>query len=144
MGRPTTYTDEVAAEIVSRLSNGEPMAVICRDDGFPTDRTVRNWILADEAFASAIAGARESGHDAIASRTRLTARGKTSEEGGDSTGDVQRDKLIIDTDLKLLSKWNPRRYGDKVALVGGGDGDAPIKTVRRIERVIVDPSTSDA
>jgi hypothetical protein len=93
----------------------------------PCSRTVNEWKNTNEEFSSAIAGARASGFDAIAARTRLTARGKTSSEGGDSSGDVQRDKLIIDTDLKLLAKWDPKRYGDKVALTGGSDGDAPIK-----------------
>lgn len=127
-GRRTTFNEKDAAEIVARLSKGEPMTHICAEDWLPTDRTVRNWITANEAFASDIACARESGHDAIAHRTRLTARGKTEEEGGDSSGDVQRDKLIIDTDLKLLAKWDPKRYGDKLAHVGGSDGDAPIQT----------------
>jgi hypothetical protein len=122
-GRPSAYTDEIAAEIVRRLSTGEPLAVICRDDGFPSDDTVRNWASAREGFSRDIARARDAGHDAIAMRARETARGQ-----GDSRGDVQRDKLIIETDLKLLAKWNPKKYGDKVALTGGSEDDAPIKT----------------
>jgi hypothetical protein len=51
----------------------------------------------------------------------LTARGK-----GDSTGEVQRDKLIVETDLKLLAKWSPKRYGDKVT--HSSDPDAPLVT----------------
>ena len=43
MGRKSTFNDKDAAEIVARLSKGEPLAVICRDDWLPTDRTVRNW-----------------------------------------------------------------------------------------------------
>ena len=35
---------------------------------------------------------------------------------------MQRDKLIIDTDLKLLAKWSPRLYGDKVQLADA-DGE---------------------
>lgn len=123
MGRKTTFDPKVAADIVERLGKGEPLTVICETKGYPTDRTVRRWAEADAAFASDIAGARESGHDAIAARARQTARG-----AGDSSGDVQRDKLIIETDLKLLAKWDPKRYGDKVAHVGGGEGDAPIKS----------------
>ena len=40
--------------------------------------------------------------------------GKRARGTGDGTDDVQRDKLIIESDLKLLSKWDQRRYGDKV------------------------------
>lgn len=141
-GRPSSFTQEIADEIVDRLSKGEPLAAICRDDHMPTDRTVRNWREADPAFASAIAGARETGFDVIAQRARMTLRGKIEVEGGESTGDVQRDKAIADFDLKLLSKWDPKRYGDKIAHVGGDEGDAPIR-VQRVERVIVRPKNTD-
>jgi hypothetical protein len=66
-----------------------------------------------------IACAREIGYDVIAANLRNTARGM-----GDSTNDVQRDKLIIDTDLKLLAKWS-KKYADKQTIAG--DPDAPIK-----------------
>jgi len=121
-GRPSTFTKHIGQAICDRLAAGEPLTQICRDEGFPTDRTVRNWMTADADFASDIARARELGFDAIASRLRDTARGR-----GESTQDVQRDKLIIDTDLKLLAKWDPKRYGEKLAVGGDPDGP-PIKT----------------
>ena len=37
------------------------------------------------------------------------------------------DGAIAEFDLKLLAKWDPKRYGDKIAHVGGGPGDAPIQ-----------------
>jgi hypothetical protein len=43
-----------------------------------------------------------------------------AEEGGDSSGDVQRDKLIVETDLKLLAKWNPRYRDNHVVEHQGG------------------------
>lgn len=109
MARPSKYTQAVLESIVERLSGGEPMAQICRDDGMPAYRTVKDWIDGKPEVSAAIARARDEGFDAIAARLRETARGQ-----GDSTADVQRDKLIIDTDLKLLAKWDPKRYGDKV------------------------------
>lgn len=113
MARPTKRTPEVLQAIGERLGQGEPLTVICRDLGL-SDRTVRDWMEQDQEVSAAIARAREEGEQAIAHRMRKTARGKTAEEGGDSTGDVQRDKLIIETDLKLLAKFNPRRWGDKL------------------------------
>jgi hypothetical protein len=134
-GRPTKYTDKLASEIVERLSTGEPLAQICRDDHMPDRTTVYDWGKANQAFSQRIARARDEGFDAIANRARLTARGKANTDGGDSTGDVQRDKLIIETDLKLLAKWAPKQYGDKVALTGGSEGDPPIKTELKISFV---------
>lgn len=131
-GRPSSFTGAVANEICQRLAKGEPLAVICRDLHMPDPSTVWDWRQKDAAFDQAIARARENGHDEIAARARETARGK-----GDSKGDVQRDKLIIETDLKLLAKWDPKRYGDKVALTGGDpeQGDKPIQQAITIEFV---------
>ena len=70
-------------------------------------------MAAHPAFSADIARGRLDGFDAIARRARLTTRGK-----GDSSGDVQRDKLIVETDLKLLAKWDPKRYGDKISVDG--------------------------
>lgn len=132
MGRPSEFSGAAANEICERLSKGEPLAQICRDEHMPAVRTVSDWKVAHPEFSAAIACAREEGFDAIAARTRLTARGFGPDYDGDSSGDVQRDKLIIDTDLKLLAKWDPKRYGDKVAHVGGDEGDAPIKTELKV------------
>jgi hypothetical protein len=95
--------------ITTRLSDGVPLAVMCRDAGYPAVSSFYDHAKKVSDFALAIARAREEGYDAIAAKLRETARGK-----GESSGDVQRDKLIIDTDLKLLSKWDPKRYGEKI------------------------------
>ena len=70
-------------------------------------------VAARPELASAIAQARLEGFDAIARTARETARGR-----GDSTKDIQRDKLIVETDLKLLAKWDPKRYGDRINVDG--------------------------
>ena len=114
---------EIEQKIIKGISHGTPLAVLCRELGVGR-RTVYDWRDADPEFAAHIARARESGYDAIASRTRMTARGKGEEEGGDSTGDVQRDKLIIETDLKLLAKWDPKRYGERQLI--GSDPENPL------------------
>lgn len=124
LGRPTIRTPEMDAEVIERLSNGEPLAVMCRDAHMPSDDSVREWAKTDDALSRAIACAREVGEQVIAWRARQTLRGKGPEDGGESTGDVQRDKAIADFDLKLLAKWNPKAWGDK-SLVGS-DPDNPL------------------
>lgn len=131
VGRPSLFTDELAAEIVERLSKGEPLAQICRDDHMPHPSTVRDWQTKDEPFSLAIARAREDGFDAIAlecleiaddgsNDTKLV--GEDKHEVCDSEW-ISRSKLRVETRLKLLAKWDPKRYGDKLAI--GGDADAP-------------------
>lgn len=134
---PSTYTQDLADEICARLAKGEPLAAICRDAHMPAKRTVSDWKAAHPEFKAAVDEARDEGYDAIAYRARQTARGRKAEDGGDSTADVQRDKLIIDTDLKLLAKWDPRRYGERVTHVG--DADAPVQ-VAHSGSVTLDPS----
>jgi len=120
-GRPSTFTPTIATEIIERLSKGEPLAVMCREDKMPHRSTVSGWCMDHPEFAAQYALAREVGFDAIACRAREIARGV-----GESTNDVQRDKLIIETDLKLLAKWDPKRYGDKIDLNATGVGEIRI------------------
>jgi hypothetical protein len=136
MGRPSSYTSEIAEDICSRLSTGEPLAQICRDDAMPAYRTVYDWMAAHDDFSANIARAREAGFDQIAMDCLDIADDKSGDVrfvGEDerevcNTEFVQRAKLRIETRLKLLAKWDPKRYGDKMALVGGdpAQGDQPI------------------
>jgi hypothetical protein len=117
-------TPEVVEEILRRMSDGEPLRQILRsDEKFPCHTVWGDWCRADAELQAAHYRARYDGFDAIAHRTRETARGV-----GDSSGEVARDKLIIETDLKLLAKWDRRRYGESLA-IGGADDLPPIKTI---------------
>ncbi len=69
------------------------------------------------------------GCGAIVDRTRETARGR-----GDRTDDVQRDRLIVETDLKLLAKWDLRRYGDKVQQQITGASGGPLMILTGVPR----------
>jgi hypothetical protein len=135
MGRPTKRTEEIIKRIIEGLSAGTPLTVICKEDGMPHDSTVRDWMAGDSDLSLAIARARQLGFDAIADNVRSTARGK-----GDSTGDFQRDRLIIETDLKLLAKWDPKRYGDKITQEISGPDGAPIQS----QAVSLDPAQEAA
>ena len=63
----------------------------------------------DGDYADAVNAARAVGFEIMAERLRKVARG----EDGWSSGDWKRDKLIIDTDMRLLAKWAPAKYGDR-------------------------------
>lgn len=130
MGSERKYDrDELVPLICSRLAEGDPLTEICRDLGIPR-RTVNQWRQDDPDISAEFLEARDEGYDAIAWRSRRTIRGKKQEEGGESTGDVVRDKAIVEHDLKLLAKWDPRRYGEKQQLEHTGPGGGPIKTVQ--------------
>lgn len=138
MGRKSTFNAKDAAEIIERLMKGEPLAHICADDWLPAVRTVSDWTAAHETFAADFARARDVGFDAIAADCLKIAdspNATTDKDGNIEVRDPQRDRLRVDTRLKLLSKWDPKRYGDKLAHVGGDENDAPIKTELKISFV---------
>lgn len=101
------------------------MAEICRSENMPCPTTVRTWAHNDKELSDAIACARENGEDIIAANLRHVARGAE----GYSSGDTQRDKLIIDTDLKLLAKWNPKKYGEKTETNHTGEIGVTVKEI---------------
>jgi hypothetical protein len=127
IGRPSKRTEKIEQRVIDGLSSGTPLTVICQPSDMPCDDTVRNWAESDATFSRDIARARDTGFDAIAWRLRETSRGR-----GDSTGDVVRDKLIIETDLKLLAKWDPKRYAElnKSQLMGEDGGPVKIESTR--------------
>ena len=146
IGRPSKYTPELAAEICERLSTGETMRQICRDAHMPHWTQVYEWLARDEALSLRVARAREAGYDAlaeealdIANTPRLGQKKVFSSGAGedeDSMTVTEEDmlghrKLQIETRLKLLACWNPKKYGNKVAL--GGDAENPIKVEAQVE-----------
>jgi hypothetical protein len=136
MGGQSTYTTKLADEIVARISDGEPLRQICRDEHMPGWRTVYDWIQAREDFAARIAHARILGFDAIAEDVLRIAdtplEGERIEESDTGKKVVREDmlghrKLQIETRLKLLAKWDPKRYGDKLDLNHAGKNGGPIQ-----------------
>jgi len=133
--RSTLRTPEVEKRIIEGLCDGVPLRELCRQDGMPNWRTVYEWISADEEFAARIAHARDLGFDAIAEEILDIADDGTNDwverKRKDGSTDVvldsehvQRSKLRIETRLKLLAKWSPKKYGDKQQVeVGNKEGE---------------------
>ena len=125
--QPFQRTPEIEEEILERLANGEPLAKICRDAHTPSVVTVWEWEKADADFSERVARARQAGHDQIALDSMMIA--DTQEIGvirkieGDKVTETHEDmlghrKLRVDTRLKLLACWDPKRYGGRVQLDG--------------------------
>lgn len=132
-GRPELYTPELADEVIERLSAGEPLAQICRSEHIPALRTVNRWTETNPEFLARFARARADGFDQIALQTLNIAdeTPPTTQNGGTDSGWVQYAKVRIDTRLKLLAKWDPKRYGERLALAG--DETAPVRVEQTID-----------
>jgi len=134
IGRPSKYTPELAREVCERLSDGEPLRQICRDEHMPAWTAIYAWAAQDKALSERIAQAREQGYDAIAEDLLAIAdtplMGDTETSSANGLTITRQDmlghrKLQIETRLKLLAKWNPKKYGDRQILAG--DKDNPVK-----------------
>ena len=113
---------EIRERIISGISEGIPLAVICREDGMPSVTTVWNWEQEDAELSESIARARLIGFDAIAAEALRIADtpqiGKEITDSEDGRTVKRSDmlghrKLQVETRLKLLAKWDPKRYGDR-------------------------------
>ena len=113
MAMPTKRSPKLEKEILDRLSAGEPLAKICREEGKPHVSTWADWCKQDEALGIAHTRARDDGFDAIAADILDIA--------DDKNEDPQSRKVRIDARLKLLAKWDPKRYGELIKH-GNADG----------------------
>lgn len=156
-GRISTYTPELAEEICSRLSTGQTLRQICRDEHMPSESTVRGWVVDDRrGFYAQYARARElcieSWADEIVEiaengdndwMTRETESGRIEKQyNGDH---IQRSKLRVDSRRWLLSKMKPEKYGDRLELAGGleikmNDDQLDSRLTQLLGKAGIDPS----
>ena len=135
MGRPpgtSPYSnkEQIKDELVQWISNGKTLREFCRQDGMPNFSVMYDWEAEDKDFAQRIAHARDKGHDVIAEECAALSDTEplaVFDEAGNKRydpGSIAWRKMQIETRLKLLAKWNPRKYGDKTILAG--DDEAPV------------------
>jgi len=135
MGRPTKRTPERVQAILDALSKGTPLTHICAELGV-SDTAVRNWMENDEQLSCDFADARARGFDAIALEALQIADNSTNDtilndDGGEIPNKewMARSKLRVETRLKLLAKWDPKRYGDKPEIIVNNNNMAASATV---------------
>jgi len=104
-----------ANALVEGLSEGIPLRQLCRENGFGKS-AVYQWIAEDAELSGRIACARAQGYDAIAD--------ETMEIADDLHDEPASRRVRVETRLKLLAKWDPKRYGDKVLM--GSDPENPL------------------
>ena len=105
-GRPTKYNQKLAEEICRRLAEGEPFVSICAEKRMPDFSTIWRWEQSNPEFCDLCARALEHGSHYLAHDCLRIA--------DDESIDPRHKRLMIDTRLRLIGKWNSKRYGDKV------------------------------
>jgi hypothetical protein len=131
------YTPELVQEIFRRISMGEPLLKICKEETMPTRQAVYNWVDNDESLALQFARARETGCDAMAEESLAIMDDEplaVFDEAGNKRydpGSINWNKGRAEHRLKLMACWNPKKYGTKLALAG--DPKNPLKMEVQVE-----------
>lgn len=139
-GRPSKYTEQVADEICNRLSLGESLIKICKDEHMPHRDSVRQWLIDRPEFSAKYARAREDQQDFYQEEIlEIADDGRndwmTKNFAGEETlvvnnEAVQRSRLRVDTRKWIMSKLSPKKYGDKIQQeISGKDGEPLLPSI---------------
>lgn len=115
MGRPSSYTPEIAEVVLSRLAEGESLRAICADAHMPGRETVRRWLEVDETFRGQYAHARENQAHSIA------------EVAMDDAVASADPRLAFDARRWFAAKVAPKVYGEKLQHTGDGGGAIEVR-----------------
>lgn len=106
LGRPSKYSQELVEEIITLLSEGNTMKSICALSHMPSIQTIFNWERENREFLELSMRAREAGTHVIADQC--------IEIADDPILDPADKRVRIDTRMRLIGKWNAKKYGDKI------------------------------
>lgn len=131
-GRPAeAVPDRFADEICEWIAQGKTLREYCRQPNKPDWTTVYAWKRKDEAFHQRFVRAREDGADAIAEEClelidteperAIIESGEGRSSSRVDTGYVQWKRNQVEQRLKLLAKWHPAKYGERIDVTSGNE-----------------------
>lgn len=130
MGRPSSFTPDLAERICSLISEGNSIRKVGDREDMPAENTIRRWLYTEgegfDAFRAQYARACDA---------RAEMLGEELIDIVDGPGDAADKRVRFDARRWYISKLLPKRYGDAVTL--RGDKDNPVE-VRRTERDLSD------
>lgn len=123
IGRPSAYSDELAALICERIAEGESLRGICRDDDMPSRSMVFRWLADNVIFRDQYTRAREAQADALVEECLEIADDSTNDymekqtKGGTVTvvdyDHIARSKLRVEVRKWWASRIAPKKYADR-------------------------------
>jgi hypothetical protein len=132
MNGVTIMTDKIRNEVCDRLSEGESLVSICKDEHLPSRRTIIRHLASDPAFLVQYNIARAEQADFLAEQIiQISDDGENDtyiDEDGNKRVDVDcvnRSRMRIDARKWYAGKLSPKKYGDKITQeISGADGGA--------------------
>ena len=124
-GRPSIFSQDLADTICARISLGESMRSVCRDENMPPQQTIFRWFRERKDFC-------EQYERACAERTDsqqedLLEMGDLAIQHAEATDPkavgavVSAYKLKADNLKWSMSKMKPKKYGDKLDVTSDGE-----------------------
>lgn len=142
------YADSLEAQMIADyVSEGQTLVSACKTLGVPLS-TFYDRLGRSERLREMMEKARESGFDAIANDCLEIADDAALDTIETRFGPkpdkewLARSKLRVETRLKLLAKWHPKKYGEKLqveqktATVAIPVTDDPIAAQRAYEELM--------
>ena len=98
-----SFKEAIREAICERLAEGDSIVSICKDEKFPSLRTVMTWQADDADFAARIMRARETGY---------LIRGERAVEAAKDADDPAKGRLAFDAERWYLGKLS-NAFSDK-------------------------------
>lgn len=141
IGRPTDYTPELADRICAEMVCGSSLRSICKADDMPSCVTVFAWLRKYPDFLKRYEAAAAERANYHAEEMLDIADDGTNDwmEVHDKDGNcvgykvngehVQRSRLRVDTRKWLMSKLQPKKYGEKVDVSHDVQPESPLASL---------------
>lgn len=122
IGRPSIWTAELEDAVIAAIADTGSQTEAAGRCGIHRQR-IDERELADEKFRSRIARAREIGY---------AARAEKAVQDAKAAPDAAKGRLAFDAERWLLSKLDPRRYGDRTTLAGDPESPLQVRSSREL------------
>ncbi len=118
-GRPTLYSENLIDEICSRIAQGRSLRNVCLDDDMPAMSSVMKWLDENKEFSEQYREATTIREDLYFDEVLCIADSVKAEPA-----EIAKARLQIDSRKWVLSRMNPKKYGDKQSVeLAGKNGN---------------------
>ena len=120
--------DNIFEYVCQEIEKGKALRNVLKDENMPSTSTFYQWLDNDEVKAKQYARATEVRADIIFDDILSIADENTNDTYINDNGIevvnndvIQRSRLRIDSRKWVLSKLNPKKYGDRTDITSGGE-----------------------
>lgn len=116
MARPSVYNEDLIADLLSRIVEGESLRTICKDESMPAMSTIFKWLAENDEFSEQYTRAKLEQADTNAEDIQQLAKDVVAKKV-----DPHAARVAIDAYKWTASKLKPKKYGEKLDLEHSGE-----------------------